>query len=74
MPVEGGSRLTHVDGTGETHMVDVGGKAVTRRAARAGARVWMPRTLTLLKSRLPKGDVLVVAKVAGIMAAKRTSS
>lgn len=76
VPVEGeGSRLTHVDGTGEAHMVDVGGKAVTRRAARAGARVWMaPRTLTLLKEQaLPKGDVLVVAKVAGIMAAKRTS-
>jgi cyclic pyranopterin phosphate synthase len=56
-------------------MVDVGGKDVTRRAARAGARVWMaPETLDLLREQaLPKGDVLAVAKVAGIMAAKRTS-
>jgi cyclic pyranopterin phosphate synthase len=56
-------------------MVDVGGKEVTRRAARAGARVWMaPATLQLLQQQaLPKGDVLAVAKVAGIMAAKRTS-
>lgn len=69
------SRLTHVDGSGEAQMVDVGGKAVTRRVARAGARVWMaPATLRLLKEQaLPKGDVLTVAKVAGIMAAKRTS-
>lgn len=68
------SQLTHVDVTGEAHMVDVGGKQITRRAARAGARVWMsPRTLSLLAQQaLPKGDVLAVAKVAGIMAAKRT--
>jgi cyclic pyranopterin phosphate synthase len=68
-------RLTHVDGSGEAHMVDVGGKEITRRAARAGARVWMaPATLRLLQEQaLPKGDVLAVAKVAGIMAAKRTS-
>jgi cyclic pyranopterin monophosphate synthase len=70
-----GPRLTHVDGEGEARMVDVGGKSPTRRAARAGARVWMaPATLRLLKEQaLPKGDVLAVAKVAGIMAAKRTS-
>lgn len=68
-------RLTHVDGQGEARMVDVGGKTPTRRAARAGARVWMaPATLRLLQEQaLPKGDVLAVAKVAGIMAAKRTS-
>jgi cyclic pyranopterin phosphate synthase len=68
-------RLTHVDDAGEARMVDVGGKEVTRRAARAGARVWMaPATLRLLQEKaLPKGDVLAVAKVAGIMAAKRTS-
>jgi cyclic pyranopterin phosphate synthase len=56
-------------------MVDVGGKDVTRRVARVGARVWMaPETMRLLKEQaLPKGDVLAVAKVAGIMAAKRTS-
>jgi cyclic pyranopterin monophosphate synthase len=68
-------RLTHIDGTGKARMVDVGGKEITRRAARAGARVWMaPETLRLLQEQaLPKGDVLAVAKVAGIMAAKRTS-
>jgi cyclic pyranopterin monophosphate synthase len=68
-------RLSHVDGSGNARMVDVGGKEPTRRAARAGARVWMaPETLRLLKEQaLPKGDVLAVAKVAGIMAAKRTS-
>jgi cyclic pyranopterin phosphate synthase len=68
-------KLSHVDDSGKARMVDVGGKDVTRRAARAGARVWMaPATLRLLKEQaLPKGDVLAVAKVAGIMAAKRTS-
>jgi cyclic pyranopterin monophosphate synthase len=69
------SHLTHIDSTGQARMVDVGGKEVTRRAARAGARVSMaPATLRLLQQQaLPKGDVLAVAKVAGIMAAKRTS-
>ena len=68
-------RLTHVDSAGDARMVDVGGKAPTRRVARAGARVWMaPTTMRLLQQQaLPKGDVLAVAKVAGIMAAKRTS-
>jgi cyclic pyranopterin phosphate synthase len=70
-----GSSLSHVDVAGNARMVDVGGKEATRRAARAGARVWMaPATLDLLqKQALPKGDVLAVAKVAGIMAAKRTA-
>lgn len=56
-------------------MVDVGGKERTVRTARVGARVWMaPATMELLKTQaLPKGDVLAVAKIAGIMAAKRTS-
>jgi cyclic pyranopterin phosphate synthase len=68
-------RLTHVDSAGDARMVDVGDKEPTRRAARAGARVWMaPATMRLLQQQaLPKGDVLAVAKVAGIMAAKRTS-
>ena len=68
-------RLTHVDSSGDARMVDVSGKQPTRRAARAGARVWMaPATMRLFEQRaLPKGDVLAVAKVAGIMAAKRTS-
>jgi cyclic pyranopterin phosphate synthase len=67
-------RLSHVDETGEARMVDVSGKQATARVARVGARVWMAaETLRLLKEQaLPKGDVLTVAKVAGIMAAKRT--
>ena len=67
--------LTHIDGAGEARMVDVGGKTPTCRTARVGARVWMaPATMELLKQQaLPKGDVLAVARVAGIMAAKRTS-
>ena len=69
------ARLSHVDEAGEARMVDVSGKQPTVRIARVGARVWMaPETLRLLKEQaLPKGDVLTVAKVAGIMAAKRTS-
>jgi cyclic pyranopterin monophosphate synthase len=71
----GEPRLSHVDESGEARMVDVGGKTPTARVARVGARVWMaPETLRLLEEQaLPKGDVLTVAKVAGIMAAKRTS-
>jgi cyclic pyranopterin phosphate synthase len=67
--------LSHIDDQGKASMVDVGGKAVTHRMARVGARVWMAaETLKLLQEQaLPKGDVLAVAKVAGIMAAKRTS-
>jgi cyclic pyranopterin phosphate synthase len=66
--------LSHVDESGEARMVDVGGKPVTRRMARAEVRVRLdPTTLRLLQEQaLPKGDVLAVAKVAGIMAAKRT--
>jgi cyclic pyranopterin monophosphate synthase len=68
-------RLTHVDEAGEARMVDVGGKEPTVRVARVGASVWMaPATMELLRTQaFPKGDVLAVAKVAGIMAAKRTS-
>ncbi len=71
----GGPSLSHIDESGKAAMVDVGGKAVTHRVAKVGARVWMAsETLKLLQEQaLPKGDVLAVAKVAGIMAAKRTS-
>ncbi len=67
--------LSHVDARGEARMVDVGDKAVTRRVARAGGRVWMAaETLALLEQvALPKGDVLAVARVAGIQAAKRAA-
>jgi len=68
------SRLTHLDPKGQARMVDVSGKAVTARTARAGAFVSMkPETLELaLAGEAKKGDVLGTARIAGIMAAKRT--
>jgi cyclic pyranopterin monophosphate synthase len=67
------SELSHVAASGEVRMVDVGAKPVTRRRAVASARVRMaPDTARLLRE-LPKGDALVTAQVAGIMAAKRTA-
>lgn len=66
--------LTHFNEQGRARMVDVSGKAVTYRTARAAGRVWMnPDTLEKVRAgRMAKGDVLAVAQVAGIMAAKRT--
>ena len=65
--------LSHVDEAGSVRMVDVGGKDVSRRRARAAGIVRMrPETAQRLRE-LPKGDALAVAQVAGIMAAKRTS-
>lgn len=67
--------LTHFDGEGHAHMVDVSDKAVTDRVAVAEAQVRMTaETLALVtEGRAKKGDVLGVARLAGIMAAKRTS-
>ncbi len=66
--------LTHLTSSGEARMVDVGGKAVTHREARAVATVRMrPSTAErVVAASGPKGDVLSVARIAGIMAAKRT--
>lgn len=66
--------LTHFDDHGRAHMVDVGHKTDTQREAVARGRVLMqPETLALiLEGGIKKGDVLAVAQVAGIMAAKRT--
>jgi cyclic pyranopterin phosphate synthase len=68
-------RLTHVDRTGRPRMVDVSGKAVTaRRAVAEGVVTLSPETLSLvIDGRTEKGDVLTVAELAGVMAAKRTS-
>jgi cyclic pyranopterin phosphate synthase len=67
------SELSHVDEAGEVRMVDVGGKPLSRRRAVARAVVRVaPETASQL-STLPKGDALATAKLAGIMAAKRTS-
>jgi cyclic pyranopterin monophosphate synthase len=65
--------LSHVDATGDVRMVDVGAKPVSRRTARARARIRMaPETIRILHA-LPKGDALTTARLAGIMAAKRTA-
>lgn len=69
------SPLTHFDAQGQAHMVDVGAKAATHRIAVATGRIEMqPETLALIESgTAKKGDVLGIARIAGIMAAKRTS-
>ena len=67
------SDLSHVDDTGSVRMVDVGSKPLSRRRASARASVRMaPETAARLRD-LPKGDALATARLAGIMAAKRTS-
>src|SRR4029077_16916551 len=80
LPLPSGSlivagELTHFDEHGASRMVDVGGKPETARRAVASARVRMlAATLALIRDKsLAKGDVLEVARLAGIMAAKRTS-
>ena len=69
------SPLTHFDAQGQAHMVDVGAKATTHRIAVASGRIEMqPETLALIESgTAKKGDVLGIARIAGIMAAKKTS-
>ena len=68
------SKLTHLDDAGNAHMVDVSEKDATTRVAVATGRVEMlPDTLTLIQSGMAKkGDVIATARIAGIMAAKRT--
>lgn len=68
------SRLNHFNGAGEAHMVDVGDKPITGREAVASGRIRMlPATFELVKNgAAKKGDVLGVARLAGIMAVKRT--
>lgn len=69
------SELTHFNASGEAHMVDVGDKAATRRLAVAEGLIRMqPETLALIEAAgHRKGDVLGIARVAGIMAAKKTA-
>jgi len=69
------AELTHLDSQGHAHMVDVANKQDTKRLATAAGRILLsPSTVRLLRDgAVPKGDVLGVARVAGIMAAKRTS-
>ena len=67
-------KLTHVDEKGAARMVDVGDKRATRRQARARGRVRLkPATIRMIsQGGLPKGDALAAARLAGIMAAKKT--
>jgi cyclic pyranopterin monophosphate synthase len=69
-------KLTHFDENGATHMVDVSAKSVTERIAVAGGEISMqPETFRLIMDKeMAKGDVLEVARIAGIMAAKRVDS
>jgi cyclic pyranopterin phosphate synthase len=67
------SELSHLDESGELRMVDVGGKPLSQRRAVAQAWVRMAPETAVRLSRLPKGDAVAAAKLAGIMAAKRTS-
>jgi len=68
------SKLTHLDEAGAARMVDVGGKPETARSATAAGRIVMaPATLAAIRDGSgPKGDVLAAARIAGIMAAKKT--
>jgi len=69
------NRPTHLDETGAAHMVDVGAKPATERRAVAGGRITMSADAleTIRSGNAPKGDVLSTARIAGIMAAKRTA-
>ena len=71
-----GKKLTHLDDAGRAKMVDVGAKNVTaRRAMAEGFVLLLPETVrAIAEERVPKGEVLAVARVAGIMAAKRTGN
>jgi cyclic pyranopterin phosphate synthase len=69
------TQLTHLDESGNARMVDIGGKAETQRVAIAGGRIRMsgPALAAIRDGNVPKGDVLAAARIAGIMAAKKTS-
>ena len=69
------SRLTHIDEAGAARMVDVGGKSVTARQAVARGRITMSpaAAAAIREGAVAKGDVLAVARIAGIMGAKRTA-
>ncbi|MEM7293892.1 MAG: cyclic pyranopterin monophosphate synthase MoaC [Pseudomonadota bacterium] len=69
------TKLTHFNADGDAHMVDIGDKTITRRVAVAGGEICMrPETLTMIVAGdHKKGDVLGIARVAGIMASKKTA-
>jgi cyclic pyranopterin phosphate synthase len=65
--------LSHIDKEGRASMVDVSGKAVTRRVAEATCRVTMSAETAAILAQLPKGDAVAVARLAGVQGAKRTA-
>lgn len=69
------AELTHLDAAGKARMVDVGGKAQTARVAIASGRIRMGKAAlaAIREGEVPKGDVLAAARIAGIMAAKKTA-
>ena len=69
------ANLSHIDAEGRAHMVDVGAKPVTERicVARGEVRMAAETLAAISEGRVPKGDVLATARLAGIQAAKRTS-
>jgi cyclic pyranopterin phosphate synthase len=71
--MSGPSGFSHLDAQGAARMVDVSAKPVTRREASASCRVLLSPATVLRLANLPKGDALVVARLAGIQAAKRTA-
>jgi cyclic pyranopterin monophosphate synthase len=74
LPVMSESELTHIDAAGNAHMVDVANREVTTRTATTVGQVLLsPQVVALLREgAIPKGDVLATARIAGIMATKRT--
>ena len=72
MPSMADRPFSHLDPAGGAHMVDVSGKAVTRRVAEASCRVLISADTVARLASLPKGDAFVVARLAGIQGAKRT--
>ena len=74
LPVMSESELTHIDAAGNAHMVDVADREVTTRTATTVGQVLLsPQVVALLRDgAIPKGDVLATARIAGIMATKRT--
>jgi cyclic pyranopterin monophosphate synthase len=67
------SDFSHLDAEGAAHMVDVSEKPVTRRVAEASCRVLLPADVVARLASLPKGDARAVARIAGILGAKRTA-
>ncbi len=68
------SELSHVDAAGRARMVDVGHKPAQRRTARASGKIWLtPQTVRMIgENTIKKGDVLTIAEIAGVQAAKKT--